>query len=65
MFDPSNIVVENHSKRAGLQIADAVTSAYFLAVEPNYYGTTQLSMRIHCAHWRLPYDLVVMLLMLA
>ena len=38
VFDPSNIAVENHSKRAGLQIADAVTSAYFRAVEPNYYG---------------------------
>ncbi|MDR4305451.1 DUF3800 domain-containing protein [Chelatococcus sambhunathii] len=33
-----DIVVENHSKWAGLQIADCITSAYFSAVEPNIYG---------------------------
>lgn len=38
VFDPADIAVENHSKRAGLQIADAVTSAFFSAVEPNGYG---------------------------
>jgi hypothetical protein len=38
VFDPSDIAVENHEKRAGLQIADAVTSAFFSAVEPNTYG---------------------------
>lgn len=38
VFHPNNIVVENHSKWAGLQIADATTSAFFAAVEPNGYG---------------------------
>jgi hypothetical protein len=38
VFDPADIAVENHSVRAGLQIADAVTSAFFQAVEPNVYG---------------------------
>lgn len=38
VFDPDDIVVENHSKWAGLQIADATTSAFFAAVEPNGYG---------------------------
>lgn len=38
LLDIDNIAVENHSKWAGLQIADCVTSAFFLAVEPNTYG---------------------------
>lgn len=38
VFHPDDIVVENHSKWAGLQIADATTSAFFAAVEPNGYG---------------------------
>jgi Protein of unknown function (DUF3800) len=38
LIDIENIAVENHSKWAGLQIADCVTSAFFLAVEPNVYG---------------------------
>ena len=33
-----DISVENHSKWAGLQIADCVTSAFFSGVEPNPYG---------------------------
>jgi Protein of unknown function (DUF3800) len=37
-FSPDDIVVEAHAKWAGLQIADAVTSAFFHAVEPNGYG---------------------------
>ena len=41
VFDPADIAVENHSVRAGLQIADAFTSAYFNAVEPNGYGNTE------------------------
>ena len=40
-FSPDDIVVENHSKWAGLQIADAVTSSVFNAVEPNIYGNTE------------------------
>lgn len=38
VLDVSNIAVENHSKWAGLQIADCATSAYFAALEPNIYG---------------------------
>jgi hypothetical protein len=38
LLDIDNIAVENHSKWAGLQIADCATTALFLAVEPNVYG---------------------------
>ena len=38
VLNVADIAVENHSKWAGLQIADCVTSAFFLAVEPNVYG---------------------------
>ena len=38
VFDPSDIAVENHKKWAGLQLADAATSAVFSALEPNFYG---------------------------
>lgn len=41
VFDPADIAVENHSVRAGLQVADAYTSAFFSAVEPNGYGNTE------------------------
>ena len=37
-LDIEKIAVENHSKWAGLQIADCITSAFFKAVEPNAYG---------------------------
>ncbi len=38
VLDIDTIAVENHSKWAGLQIADCITSAFFSAVEPNVYG---------------------------
>nr|WP_245223971.1 DUF3800 domain-containing protein [Rhizobium halophytocola] len=38
VLDPSDILVENHSKRAGLQIADIFTSAIWHALEPNSFG---------------------------
>lgn len=38
VFDPSRIRVENHAVRAGLQLADVVTSATFAAFEPGTYG---------------------------
>lgn len=38
VFSPENIKVENHSKWAGLQLADVATSAVFSALEPNMYG---------------------------
>lgn len=41
VFDPADIAVENHSVRAGLQLADAFTSAFFNAVEPNGYGNRE------------------------
>lgn len=47
ILDIDNIRVENHSKWAGLQIADAVTSAYFKALEPNFYGNYETSYALH------------------
>jgi hypothetical protein len=38
VLNVDDIAVENHSKWAGLQVADCVTSAFFVAVEPNVYG---------------------------
>ena len=38
VLDVDDIEVENHSKRAGLQLADCITSAFYAAVEPNRYG---------------------------
>lgn len=35
------VEVENHSKRAGLQLADCATSAFFAGLEPNGYGFTE------------------------
>ena len=41
VLDPNDIQVENHSKRAGLQIADIITSATTSAFEPNGYGNCE------------------------
>lgn len=38
VLDVDDVVVEDHSKWAGLQIADCITSAFWTAVEPNIYG---------------------------
>lgn len=38
VLDIDGILVENHSKRAGLQLADLVTSAFGNALEPNRFG---------------------------
>lgn len=38
-----NIQVEDHSKRAGLQLADCITSAFFTALERNQYGNIEES----------------------
>lgn len=35
------IEVEDHSNRAGLQLADCVTSAFFSGLEPNRYGNNE------------------------
>ncbi|MBZ9737978.1 MULTISPECIES: DUF3800 domain-containing protein [unclassified Mesorhizobium] len=41
VFDPANLRVENHAVRAGLQIADVVTSATCCGLEPNEYGNVE------------------------
>jgi len=41
VLNPEDIKVENHSKRAGLQIADVVTSATYAGLEPNLYGDVE------------------------
>lgn len=38
VLNPEDVKVEDHSNRAGLQLADVVTSATYLALEPNLYG---------------------------
>lgn len=41
VFNPEDVKVENHSKRAGLQLADVVTSATYAGLEPNLYGDVE------------------------
>ncbi len=41
VLNPEDIKVENHSKRAGLQLADVVTSATNAGLEPNLYGDVE------------------------
>ncbi len=41
VLNPEDVKVEDHSKRAGLQLADVVTSATYCALEPNVYGDTE------------------------
>lgn len=41
VLNPEDIKVENHSNRAGLQIADVITSATYAGLEPNRYGDTE------------------------
>lgn len=41
ILNPEDIKVENHSKRAGLQLADVVTSATYASLEPNLYGDVE------------------------
>jgi hypothetical protein len=43
VFNITDIRVENHSKWAGLQIADCINSAFFSAVELNLYGNYETS----------------------
>lgn len=38
VLNPNDLEVVNHSKRAGLQFADCVTSAVYAAVEANVFG---------------------------
>lgn len=38
IIDINSIRVEDHASRAGLQIADVFTSAFFLGFEENYFG---------------------------
>lgn len=41
VLNPEDIKVENHSKRAGLQLADVVTSATYAGLEPNLYNDVE------------------------
>ena len=41
VLHPEDVKVEDHSNRAGLQLADVVTSATYLALEPNLYGDVE------------------------
>ena len=41
VLDPASIDVQNHSNRAGLQIADIITSATSSALEPNAFGNSE------------------------
>lgn len=41
VIDPDFIRAVEHSQLAGLQVADAVASGYFAAVNPNQYGDTE------------------------
>lgn len=41
VLDIENIVVEDHSRWAGLQIADCITSAFWTGLEPNIYGNAE------------------------
>ena len=41
VLHPEDIKVEDHKMRAGLQIADVITSATYKAFEPNYYGNVE------------------------
>jgi len=40
-LNPEDVHVEDHANRAGLQIADVVTSATYSALEENIYGDTE------------------------
>ncbi|WP_181149606.1 DUF3800 domain-containing protein [Ensifer aridi] len=68
VLDPSDIAVENHSNKAGLQLADVFTSAVWNALEPNGYGfceqrygriltprlLKQMGQRLHCGLTLIP-----------
>lgn len=41
VFDVGDIEVEDHANRAGLQLADCMTSAFYCAVEPNRFGNCE------------------------
>lgn len=41
VLNPEDIKVEDHANRAGLQIADVVTSATYAALESNLYGDVE------------------------
>lgn len=41
VLNPEDVKVEDHSNRAGLQLADVITSATYCALEPNLYGDTE------------------------
>ncbi len=50
ILDIDGIQVEDHSNRAGLQLADCITSAFFTALEPNIYGNFEPSYARRLIH---------------
>ena len=50
MLNVDDIVVENHSRWAGLQFADCMTSAFFNALEPNRYGNYETAYADNLRH---------------
>lgn len=47
VIDPDRIRAVDHSKLAGLQVADAVASGFHFAVKVNRYGETETSYLAH------------------
>lgn len=43
MIDFSRTLVDDHKKWAGLQLSDCMTSAFFMGIEPNFYGNYETS----------------------
>lgn len=41
VINPDLVSTKNHDQLAGLQVADAVASSFFLAAHPNLYGETE------------------------
>ena len=50
LINIDSIRVENHTEWAGLQIADVATSAFFKALEPNFYGNYEPTYAYHFAN---------------
>ena len=47
VIDPDRIRSVEHSKRAGLQVADAVASGFHFALKVNRYGETEMGYLPH------------------
>ena len=47
VFNIADVLVENHSKWASLQISDCINRGFFSAFEPNAYGNYETSYANH------------------